>query len=552
MKIFSYINILLKNEALWIIAIVIALYAFAYGPIYENYQHPIPNRTYLGFNSFAFDILGELTDMQRGANGNWMETSIATTAVESVPLMVKMEYIILGHFAKMISLSPLTTYKLSQLTLSLLIIMALFFIIKSTIRNKLLEVTAFFLTLFTTGIYPQTLPDNWQSLLIFDIHVFQRIAASRPHYLIASLTSIVSLFLLTKFIDRKRTFYLFFASILGFCASTTFFPSEIIIISSLIIYLVYRFFHDRSIKLNVLLSLSVFFYSTIASIPIIYLYWNRNIFDLNQIAILEKSLALSFTIWDFIRFNGLILIPVVAAIPFIFKKHLTWYLLCLFYLISYFVLIIACLQKWLFFNPLRFLQVPIFFPEAILAVYGFLEISNFLKQFRVHRFVYIGLFMISVGAITFSGINGYKTSLYYFKVTDIYQDGQYGYPYTDDYNAFTWLSHDKPQIILASPITGTLIQALTPHSAYVTAWFNFYDIPEKETITYNQYAFFQNVLTSDAAINFLTENKIKYVYYGPNEKLAYLNEPDSTLIYPNLIEVYQNNRVTIYQNPNIK
>jgi hypothetical protein len=539
----KFIKSLFQTELFWVLLLIGCLFFFAYYPEYYQFSHPMPNRVYLGFDHFPIDIIGEMTEIQQGARGNWLVYPSATSVIPAQGFFLRVEYLFLGHLSHWLNLSALQIYHLARFVLSGLFIALVWHIIYRNFPNKIIRLIAFGLVLFATGIYPK-LEGNWTSVIRFDTNVFQRMTVFKIQYLIGALGSTFSLFCFHRLLKTNRLRYFILASISGIIAANSHVFGEFNTSVSIFLYCLYLMLNKRP-WLNVRkMTLWLISYLILLLIPIINLYNASHYYDWNQYARVEKALALRFTVIDFLRYNGLTIIPALIGIIIAFKKKADFFILSSMYMIGYFGFVVFN-QIWFLFNPLRIIQIPIYIPMAFLAAFTFTEINTWLTKLKIKSFISISLISGILIIILVSGKNAYRTSYNYFAEPDPYSDGQYGFVYQDEYDAIGWLTKSPQGIVISSNMTGALIEALSPQITYSTVWLHFYEIPEKTNILYNLNTFFTGQLTDQTALDFLKSNRIKYIYCGKNELQDFTVETNQKP-YQFLNRVYQNQSVSIY------
>jgi hypothetical protein len=167
-------------------------------------------------------------------------------------------------------------------------------------------------------------------------------------------------------------------------------------------------------------------------------------------------------------------------------------------------------------------------PVVILAVIG---VTLLVSSLKIQRRVFTLLFSLSVPtilvvlALAVFGISGHDKSLYL----------QVG-----EQKAFVWVSESTPlnSIILASPDTGNLIPAYTGRRVLYGHPFETVNAEIQKSQVMD---LFNGSVSTTTALLMLHELNIKYVFYGPRERL--IGSPE---FVNQLKPVFQDPEVVIY------
>ncbi len=236
-----------------------------------------------------------------------------------------------------------------------------------------------------------------------------------------------------------------------------------------------------------------------------------------------QNLTPAPAIWDlFLSFSPALILALIGIWSVIKKRQAFQFRTCLIWLIGSVILI------YLPFNLQRRFIFGLYIPTVILAVYA---LNQMLKNAKAHKLInnICGaasvLTNILILLIAFSGIVGKSDQYYTTK---------------GEYEAFHWISDNttKETIILASPGSGLLIPAQTGRRVIYGHPFETIDAVEKEQMLTD---FWGGQFTNHEEIDFITENDISYVFYGPREEE--LGKPE---LLTSLEIAYQNDEVTIY------
>jgi hypothetical protein len=527
-------------ELIPVIIISLILYCLAYSPIINRYENPLPDRTYLGFNAFAIDWLGQLATAQQGYAGEIFRTPIMTSTMEGRPFLIKAEYLIIGRIARIFNISVLNALKTAIAVISIFYLICIWIVIKNIFPGRMDRYLAYFLTLFATGIVMPDWGFGWNNLPKFS-QVFQRLTLDAPHYMLSGLFTVISVYLLSLNLSGYKPFKFILAVISGMLAVQIFFPSMMVTIVSLGLYLLVNILirHDFTRLKKHLKIIGI--YAVLVCIPLIQLWYAGNFFDMNTFKQSENIIPPVFlNIWQYYLSLGLLVIPASAGLAGFFKIKKPLLAISVLWLPAH-TICTFIISRYTTTNMVRFFQTPYFFFLAVAGTYGIRLGYDFFRNKFNKTAAYIICIIFICGVIG-SGFYAYKSSLNFNapEKSDIIND--LGYPGTGEYLAMNWLTGycNRERIILAGENDSTLLLAFTPCKVYLSSWvwqgllFN-----EGELLKANMLSFFQEQMTADAARKFLNENRISYVYYGNSEKYyRSLSGRTDDLTYPFLTKIY--------------
>jgi hypothetical protein len=537
-----------NQEIFWVIMLSVFLYGLAYGPVAYWYQNSPSGRTYLGFNAFAIDWLGQLATAQEGFNGHIFRTPIMSSTMEGKPFLLKTEYLLIGHLARITHISVINALKIAIFLISIFYLICIWIIIRNIFSNRTCRVLAYFLTLYATGISLPAWSFGWVNMPKYSL-VFERTTLDAPHYMLSGVFTIVSLYLLSQSLIKFKTGKYILAIISGLLAVQIFFPSMMVSIIALAIFIIIRIIRNQKLFgfSNDLIMISV--YSFLVCLPLIQLWYAGQFFDMNTFKQSENIIPGVFDdLWQYFLTVGLILIPSVLAIPYIFKNRHPFFLLSLSWAIAHPVVIFV-IRRITYTNKVRFFQTPYFIFFAILGASGIYVIYTWINK-KSNRFIALIISLMLIITIILSGKYTYLLSLNFNapERSDFVNDQ--GYPGGGEYQAMTWLKDycsDK-RVIMAGETNSTLLLALTPCKVYYSTWvwqgllYN-----EGQYLENNILNFYNESLSTDDARNFLINNQIYYIYYGNAEQYFHsLGGKTGELTYQFLQKVYDK-RAIIYK-----
>lgn len=204
------------------------------------------------------------------------------------------------------------------------------------------------------------------------------------------------------------------------------------------------------------------------------------------------------------------------------------------------IIITAIVYSFLFSPPLnrlfgisnfRFHNFPTPVFLGIFSFYTLIVLGSYLRNLRHLSYLVIGLFIL-------------LSSLSYFAVYRQISSEFNNYPYNvyipqNLYDGFLWIKNNTNQngIILTRFITGNMLPGISGRKVFIGHQISTINFPAKQAFVEK---FYSNQMTIKEAQKFLKDNKIDYVFNGPEE---------SSLIpqtYPFLKPIFKNDLVVVY------
>lgn len=515
-------------ERFWIIVLAIVLYALSFVPKVENFARTPADRYYFGSVDYALDFVGNLVTVREGYLGHWDRESKGTTVVIGKDAYLKIEYILIGHFSRLLRLDPLVGFFIVRTGLSVFYVVIIYRIIAATFPNSKARILAFALALFSTGvILPwQQWPTRIMDSMPGDTLVFQRVTTAMPHYLIGGISPILSLFCLARFLEYKRRRYIIFAILFGFIGTWVYAPSMLLVVATFPFYI---FLRRSSRELSIL-----FLYSTIVLLPIIYIrylwqFWDYYAFDLT-----EKLVPFRVLPSQYVQITGGTYLLGLFAIPVVLRSQNRFLQLIAPWLIVHPVAVLV-FSNLLNLNSHRFFFGPYFVIFGILAAIG-------VKRFgRLMALVIVGISYVA-------SLWAYSASVQYGSVCFCnVQFFDYGYPKKELMGAIFWLrDHSKEaDVVLSGPYAGVLIPAFAGNRVYTSWWLRLME-PRLYEQTEGQFSlFYSGGMSSAAAQKLFFDNTIGYILYSQQERQIAGN--GSVIAYPFITQVYQDGETIIYR-----
>jgi len=221
------------------------------------------------------------------------------------------------------------------------------------------------------------------------------------------------------------------------------------------------------------------------------------------------------------------------------------YLPLVFWVVAAF-LAIFIFKQIPFQSEVRFIQVAVHLPLAILSTISLVTISDWLRKRT--KIVVLNWLVVIILLLSLPGIYASLRSQVQFinqRVAAVLplvpHPSQVMYPLKDWWQAIKWLEENtkREEVVLSAITAGNYIPAYSGNTIYLghTSETVFYD--QKKFLVYR---FFSGEMMAQEAGDFLEQGRISYVFLGPQEK-----DLGQFKLYPFLKEVFQNNFVTIYK-----
>lgn len=508
---------------------------FAYGPLTYQFLTPLPqNKVFLGSFGFPPDFWGNIINFQQGRLGHWLFLPKITSTLSGSPNLLKIEYRFLGQLSRFFPIDFILFFHLSRFFLSLVFLLVVYKIITEIFENKNERLAVYLLVLFSTGIgdLGKKVLNYWTPLSLF-----QR-AAYYPHYLFAFIFSLITLLSLQKTLKFKKTKYLFLAIFFGWLVGLIHGVNLILIdlgiLFSLIFLLLKSFFQPKKIYFSFIFYLIIFL--IFSFFPLFYVYWVSHSYPWNLLSKhdLEFNLTSVVSPWELIWGIGPMFFLAIGGSILALKKETSWNLILFPWGFTYF-LGYAFIWRLINYNAVRFLQTPFFVILAILSGLTLRKISKILNQKISPLVLAGGIIILSWPVIKFS----YQINIFNFR--------NYGdYLYWADkqkLEAIKWLAKNSQEkdIVLADKINGELIAALAGNFVYLTHHTS--ELDNFSQLENNAKMFFSQQWSEKESQKFLEKEKIKYIFWGKEEKELGKKE---NLNYPFLEKVFENSQVVIY------
>jgi hypothetical protein len=489
--------------------------------IYEvfSFSNLPPERVAVLEHNWTYDFNVYLTKMMQGKQGGWLVYNKYTSEPHGGSLLHEF-YLLLGRLGGFLGLSMPVTYFLARLILSFAFFYSLYYLLSQLIRDKRLRLLAFFLSCFATQL-PKLTPYSGKSG--FDIGFWVpwwtggdqlQEAAFLPHYVLGHILMFLMLLVFWRMGKGQITWLKggVMAGILGWIAGMIHPPSLLIIYPTVIFCGAWKFLRG-DFSLRRAKSFLVFLFLSLPSL--IYVFWASGRFPWQSLGE-ETNFLLRISFWELMMTTGGVFFLGMAGLVLVLWKKkeelypfVFWILSVIF--LGFFVSrlgIFAQLRAFQTFHRVAF---------AVLTAY-FLSLIGKRWGWWVVWFVVAVLMVFS--AISFQrSILGWKRfidSRIYAGVPLVPAPPTIMYPLGDFMKAIYFIrDNSKPSDVVLSGFTaGNYIPAYAGNTVY---------FGHNETVNFGSKEwmvarFFGKQMSKEEGESFLRENRIKYIFFGPQEK----------------------------------
>jgi hypothetical protein len=529
--------------------ITLFLYGCAGYPILKNYLTVPKGYFYYPTESMALDFLGYLTIVEKGYEGkwqgyfnHWIDPKLREQQTFTI---AQIEYVALGHLAKIVHVEPYVMMIISRVVLSFIFFLVVWWISSKMFSTLWKQIVTYIFFLFATSI---TLPFNVAEMTMpvvffFIGNTFERYIMTKQHHILAGITFFPALYFLSRSIDGKKwKFSLFLGSVFLLLSSHFYSPGIVIFCMVFGVSLMYRFF-IKSFRKNFLLHWKRYLISsiTIAIVTIL------PIIHISQTVKLFYPTEKYGFIWSghflYMLAVGTLYLLALIGVPKMVKSEsfMTQYS-------GFFILlhpVIAVLfQPILQRSMRRTFEIPYQLFFAFGAVYGTTVLIKFLSQ-KFHIKQSIGI-IVCIAFVLVPSIKTYFLCLQPDCFCNL-PPFDYGYPKTEYMDVFKWLKeHTKPtDVILSGHHSGTLIGAFAGNEVITNWWMRMEDVNYWEYDLLREFYPRRN-MTDRGAQKLLEMYDAKYVFYGEEEKTL-SKGVDRLGYYPFLKLAYESGGTKIYK-----
>jgi hypothetical protein len=566
------ISRIIKSEWAFVFFVVaVGMLASLYPMFYELLRKNsiFPDRYFVLVYNYAPDFNAYLSKIIQGIQGKFLVSEYFTSEPHS-PSLLQIFYLWVGRIGGMFSPNPEFSYHLARVVFGLGWMLAGYLFIKFSFASKLYRKLAFLLFVFG-GNFPKLVFDQngygflflgqkWEQSMVgwSNLDPVRRMTFI-PHWNAGHLMSVLSLLFFIRFIEMKnRNILLVFSILFGIFAGLILPPTLIIVYATaglwilwniflrvLFLFKISNSFQISNLKFKII-SYAIYFLFTFPTL--VYNVWITQIYPWK--ALVETDLYVNkivFPYWEYLVALGPmgILGLLGGVLVLILRKEKFYW--SSFWVLGMYVLIIVFDKMIFWHDQTRFLEVGPELPLAILSVVAlstlfgvFGKLKNILMLFAIGSVMLMAVFLFSISIKA-------QTDFINHKILGSYPPLSLGnyvvYPFKTIMSGVFYLKNNATQndVILSGDVTGNHIGAYAGRFVYVghgSQTVHFYG--EKVPLAK---LFYQGGMSDFAAKEFLKQNRISLVFYGPEEK-TWGDYPAKADYFE---KVFENRDVVIYR-----
>lgn len=438
-----------------------------------------------------------LSIITMGQNSHWLFRDPYTTE-KTLPSIYYVFYIVAG---KLIPLWAPYVYHLVRIISIEAFFVAVFLLCKTVLSPK----TAFWASLLSiTATIPLSLSNGWWT----GLDAVQRLNVTPPHYFAGYAFMLLSLVVFFFYINRSEKFgikwLLFFSGGLlfigGIILPTILLPVLICMpLANGIVLL------KRRSEFKIYPAIIILLFALLSFLPTylqtkndylshLFLSWSYTRWNVNE-PNFDRELLLSFT--------PILLLSIPAIINIFKKGNFGRLFIALWGLFPFLMLPFANI---LGIGKIRLISEAPFVPLGILATITLFEV---VKK-NIRYLLLIIFFAITVPQSIILSYQDYRKSSTQQLYTNVFIPKSV-------WNTIEFVRRNAPKnsIVLSDEYFGNLVPAFVPVISYFGHSSITLNFSDKQKNVYN---FYTQKMTDNEAFDFLNENNIKYVYFGPDEK----------------------------------
>lgn len=547
MSVFNKLRLNPLEPYLVIVIIFATLFVNLSTFIYRSVTTP-PGRVFTGAQFYTDDYMIYVANIRQGQDGYWLNRIKDHTDAFGQPSLVHEEYLLWGKFMGVFGISPILAYHLGRAffgTILLITIYCLLWKLFPLAKEAGLRLGSYLLICFGAGF----LKINGSSIMPYgswltELDPTQRFGAL-IHYSLG-FTLLVLLIVLFWYkinhdglSDRKKTFW--FAVVccslpLGFVLPATFLLS-LMIFSMITLGFGLKWLINKSNISWENFRFSIHFVITllVTNLPVlIYYRWLFANTHWGAILAWEKLTQVTFDKIDFLMGLGpTAFLSLLGLLAIRERRKMIFILYCWLGAVIAGSLFIAPLIN---FNPTRFLQNPIYIPLAILTILGVEKISRLIKsRLRVIAFWSAVLLLMAISIPT----NLVSLKNQYLMFAD---HSELIYPTFASVEAYNFLAKStRPdEGVLTLYMAGNHLPFMSGNNILI-GHLEGMTLHSSAVQSANQ--FYADQLMPDKAQQFLRDNYLKYVFWGPQEKSLGGDINKYSFLQP----IFTNQAITIFK-----
>lgn len=546
-------KLIIKEEFLVALIVVLMIFLSFVPDIYSflNRHQLVERRQWIYFHNYLYDYNSYLSKMKQGEQGRWTVVEKYTSEPHQGSLY-QILYLLFGKIGGVFGFSVSLTHFSTRISLGMTWLVVIYLFLSLFFKEKFSRIACFLVILLNSS-YLRRLPwtlttyyDWWSEFNIFARPTFL------PHFLVSHITIALSLlFFVLSFKEKtpqKVLVNTLSSGLLALIGGLVLPPSLLTIYGSLALFGLGLLLAGR--KEDFLKTLKIGLSVVLISLPsVFYFFALFSHYPWKEIADWEKAhpYLVDFKMYAFSQ-GTIFLVALLAIgvwlIRFLLRKEKNPFLLLPVGWFITHLLGIWWLNLTRAYLSLRFWQVAAFVPAGILAIWLVEEIGRLTKKRAVKVFLLALIFLSFLPGIflNFKYIINRERGILTYDHDPVPYPTQEHYPLKNLMRAISWLAKNtKPEeIVLAHITVGNFIPAYAGNTVYLGNTTQTVKIKEKHQQATD---FFSGKFRPKEAEDFLQENAIRFVFWGPQERYwrGDLNK------YPFLEKVYENNDIIIFE-----
>ena len=525
-----------KTAVIVVIAFIVGLISIL--TIIIGIGQTAPGWQYLATGHYYLDYFTYLQAIAQGYRGHFLYSNPYATDDPGTTFLLWWPYLLLGHIARYIHLSPITVYWLAVFILNFITVILIYQLISRLIDKEsfTIKVSALLLSLFSTGFLNifHDLSGNHLSIADFwyaPSNLFKRLSGV-PHHLLGEVL-VLTVILIAG--NGLRTWKRSTATVILLIATLTFYPYQVInlVIALLYVTVVLVIVSNNRSWRNLIMGIISLIFVGLAGIVIRSLSTNFGLISrLNQsdikLTYYPSLFSVLFTI------GPLLIFAPIGLKDFLQKMSPTKLLLFSYIIVSWTLTFSPLASYFNNFN-LRFLSPlsVVFFATA--GILGIKKIP--WKYVRNTVTAILLLYFLAVTTLAFN--ETLHDPNIFSPITYLPQGVIAGYRYLDTFG------DDKAVLTTPSQLLGTVLPIFADRKVYIGRHVFTPDYINRANFV-NQ--FYLHGINNPAAENFLMRNNIGYVVLTSIEGYSMKDLEQ----YPFLKNVYHNKDITMFKYVKVK
>lgn len=518
--------------------------------VYEAFQtDKLPqNRVMIwGEHIYTYDYNTYLSKIRQGVEGRWTIVDKYNNNPDQKGVFLHMLYLLSGQLARLFKLAPVLTYQLLRVFLSFFWVLTIVFLNVYFLKKPSLFFVGVLFSLFASSfpVFTTLKGHFWLGMYMDwwqEMDVLKRISYL-PHYLLNYIFISALIFLLHLF-DKTANLKYFAVLIALLFISPFVHPS-----ATLVFLIAWVLYHTSKFLLGKKLFLKKFFLQSVvlflvASLPFLYFRQITLTYPWKTLTDFDKNYRLGVDLVEYIFALGPVFFTGFSGLVLVLKNKKSQ----LLPLSSWVLAVLVGIFLFKFFpyqSELRFIQSATHIPLSVLSVYFLSQLNKKLKTTIFSAFIVGFIVVLGLSQIFYSlwGQLDFIKQRVEAVAPQVPYPPQVMYPLKEFYLALSWLGTLTPKntVVLSKVTAGNHIPAYSGNLVYLG---HVAETPlfDKKEVKANQ--FFSGIMEADQASQFLADENISYVFYGPQEKEK---ASESIEKYQFLQKVFEVGTVSIYQ-----